>query len=58
MTYIKEAFYPQTLQQAKDICITPNNNNPNKVVLIATNAKPISGKTPPYSFRMVLKNFI
>lgn len=30
MTYIKEAFYPQTLQQAKDICITPNNNNPNK----------------------------
>jgi hypothetical protein len=35
-----------------------NNNKPNKTVLIATNANPISGKTPPYSLRMVLKNFM
>ena len=33
-----------------------NNNNPNNVVLIAMKVKPISGKTPPYSFRIVLKN--
>ena len=33
-----------------------NNNNPNNVVLIAMKVKPISGKTPPYSLRIVLKN--
>ncbi len=33
-----------------------NNNNPNNVVLIAMKVNPISGKTPPYSLRIVLKN--
>ena len=33
-----------------------NNNKPNNVVLIAMKANPISGKTPPYSLRIVLKN--
>ena len=32
-----------------------NKNNPNNKVLIEIKAIPISGKAPPYSFRMVLK---
>lgn len=30
MSYLKEAFYPNNLQHAKEICITPNTNNPKK----------------------------
>jgi SAM-dependent methyltransferase len=30
MTYLKEAFYPQTLQQAKDVCLTPDTSEWNK----------------------------
>lgn len=30
MFYLKEAFYPNNLEHAKNICITPNTNNPKK----------------------------
>ncbi|GEJ31093.1 hypothetical protein FPN186_contig00058-0066 [Flavobacterium psychrophilum] len=32
-----------------------NKNNPNNMVLIEIKVIPISGKEPPYSFRIVLK---
>ena len=28
MSYLKEAFYPTDISHAKDICLTPNTNNP------------------------------
>lgn len=30
MSYLKEAFYPNNLEHAKNICLTPNTNNPKK----------------------------
>ena len=30
MGYLKEAFYPKDISHAKDICLTPNTNNPRK----------------------------
>ena len=30
MAYIKEAFYPSSIQHAMDICLTPDSSNPNK----------------------------
>ena len=30
MAYLKEAFYPQSIEAAKNICITPDSKNPHK----------------------------